>query len=158
MASPHVAGAAALYLQSHPSASPAEVSQAITSTATSGVLSNIGSSSPNRLLFTLGTTDAAPLPPPSSPPPATDQPPYASFTSGCPHGQCTFDGSGSTDDHGIVSYNWSFGDGSTPVSLSSAVTTHSYTARGQYTVTLVVTDGSGQTGQTQRILNIRNIR
>jgi len=176
MASPHVAGAAALYLETHPAASPAEVSQAIASLATSGVLSNVGAGSPNLLLFAPGagdslpppTTDCTPPPPPGDstpppvdstpPPPTTDQPPYASFTSSCPHGYCTFDAGGSTDDHGIVSNSWDFGDGSPPVTVDSAVTTHSSTARGQHTVNLVVTDGAGQTGQTQRILNIRNVR
>ena len=51
MASPHVAGAAARYLEGDPSASPAEVSNAIRSNATTGVVTNRGSGSPNRLLF-----------------------------------------------------------------------------------------------------------
>jgi subtilisin family serine protease len=51
MASPHVAGAAARYLQSNTSASPATVSNAIVSNATTGVVSNPGSGSPNRLLY-----------------------------------------------------------------------------------------------------------
>jgi subtilisin family serine protease len=51
MASPHVAGAAARYLQGNPSASPSTVSNAIRSNATTGVVSNPGSGSPNRLLY-----------------------------------------------------------------------------------------------------------
>jgi len=51
MAAPHVAGVAALYLQSHRSASPAEVRSALVSSSTSGVVSNPGQESPNRLLF-----------------------------------------------------------------------------------------------------------
>jgi hypothetical protein len=51
-AAPHVAGAAAIYLGTHPHATPAEVSQAILSQATQGVLSNIGQGSPNLLLYT----------------------------------------------------------------------------------------------------------
>jgi subtilisin family serine protease len=54
MATPHVAGAAALYLQGHPSASPATVASALTANATANVISNPGSGSPNRLLFTIG--------------------------------------------------------------------------------------------------------
>ncbi len=54
MAAPHVAGAAALYLQRFPAAKPAEVRNAVTSTATSGVLKNLGSGSPNKLLFAAG--------------------------------------------------------------------------------------------------------
>ncbi|CAM5653040.1 S8 family peptidase [Streptomyces aurantiogriseus] len=50
MATPHVAGAAAVYLTSHPTASPAAVHSALVNGATSGVLRNIGTGSPNRLL------------------------------------------------------------------------------------------------------------
>jgi serine protease len=52
MASPHVAGAAALYLHANPGASPAQVFGALVNNATTGRLSNIGSGSPNALLYT----------------------------------------------------------------------------------------------------------
>ena len=52
MATPHVAGVAALYLQSNPGASPATVSSAIINNATTGKVTNAGRNSPNRLLFT----------------------------------------------------------------------------------------------------------
>jgi aqualysin 1 len=51
MAAPHVAGAAALHLQGSPSASPAAVGQAVLGRATAGVLSGVGTGSPNLLLF-----------------------------------------------------------------------------------------------------------
>jgi subtilisin family serine protease len=66
MATPHVAGAAALYLQANPSATPQQVRDQLVNTATSGVVTNPGSGSPNRLLYTLGGT--APPPPPLPPP------------------------------------------------------------------------------------------
>ena len=53
MASPHVAGIAALYLADHPGALPAEVSAAITAAATPGVLTSIGTGSPNLLASNL---------------------------------------------------------------------------------------------------------
>ncbi len=53
MATPHVAGAAALYLQGHPSASPSTVGSAIVGGSTTGVVSGAGSGSPNRLLYSL---------------------------------------------------------------------------------------------------------
>jgi subtilisin family serine protease len=59
MAAPHVAGAVALYLQANPAATPAQVSSALVSRATTGVLTNIGSGSPNRLLYTLPPLTAA---------------------------------------------------------------------------------------------------
>ncbi|WFE20983.1 S8 family peptidase [Solwaraspora sp. WMMD937] len=51
MASPHVAGAAALVLGRFPSYSPSQVSSYLVSNATTGVVSSAGSGSPNRLLF-----------------------------------------------------------------------------------------------------------
>jgi subtilisin family serine protease len=54
MAAPHAAGAAALYLANNPTASPATVHSAIVNGATTGVVTNPGSGSPNRLLYTGG--------------------------------------------------------------------------------------------------------
>jgi len=53
MAAPHVAGVAALYLQANPSATPQQVRDAIVNNATSGVVSNPGRNSPNKLLYSL---------------------------------------------------------------------------------------------------------
>ena len=53
MASPHVAGVAALYKQANPSASSTTIRNAIVNNATTGVVSNPGSGSPNRLLYSL---------------------------------------------------------------------------------------------------------
>ncbi|MFE0921374.1 S8 family peptidase [Streptomyces nigra] len=50
MATPHVAGAAAVYLAGHTSATPAAVASALTSGATTNVVTSPGSGSPNRLL------------------------------------------------------------------------------------------------------------
>ena len=52
MASPHVAGVVAQYLQTHRTASPAAVRSALIGSATSGAVINPGQESPNRLLFT----------------------------------------------------------------------------------------------------------
>lgn len=51
MASPHAAGVAALYLERHRQATPAQVSQALVDSASKDKLVNIGSNSPNLLLF-----------------------------------------------------------------------------------------------------------
>ncbi len=50
-AAPHVAGAAARYLQSNPGATPAQVGSALVGAATSGKVTNPGTGSPNKLLY-----------------------------------------------------------------------------------------------------------
>jgi subtilisin family serine protease len=55
MASPHVAGVAALYLQGNPYAAPATVGSAILSNATTYRLSALGAGSPNLLVYSLLT-------------------------------------------------------------------------------------------------------
>ncbi|MGP3947957.1 S8 family peptidase [Streptomyces sp. 7N604] len=62
MASPHVAGAAALYLAGNPSATPAQVSSALMAAASTGVVLNPGSGSPNRLLNVGGGSPQPPGP------------------------------------------------------------------------------------------------
>ena len=79
MASPHVAGAAALYLARFPSASPAEVAYAMTNEATTNVVGSPGSGSPNRLLYAALTSapmtpTPGPSPTPLPTPPATSTP------------------------------------------------------------------------------------
>lgn len=53
MASPHVAGVAALYKQVNPSASSSTVRNAIVNNATTNVVTSAGTGSPNRLLYSL---------------------------------------------------------------------------------------------------------
>jgi subtilisin family serine protease len=67
MSSPHVAGVAALILSGDPALSPAQVEATMLANATAGAISNVGSGSPNLLLYT-GTGSA---PPPPPPPPTT---------------------------------------------------------------------------------------
>jgi len=130
MATPHVAGAAALYLANDPGASPSTVHAALVNNASVNKLTSIGTGSPNRLLYTLfGVTPI-------------DTPPTATFSYSCAVGTCNFDGSASTDDHGIAGYAWDFGDGQS--STSGAVVGHTYASSGTFTVRLTVTDGANQ--------------
>jgi PKD repeat protein len=75
--------------------------------------------------------------------PAPDAPPTAAFTASCVNLVCTFNASGSTDDHGIASYGWTFGDSATGTGVLAS---HTFASAGTYTVALVVTDTAGQTG------------
>jgi PKD repeat protein len=55
----------------------------------------------------------------------------------------TFDASNSTDNIGIISYKWDFGDGATATGVT---VTHAYTNPGTYTVKLTVMDKAGNIG------------
>ncbi|MEZ4415313.1 MAG: S8 family serine peptidase [Gemmatimonadota bacterium] len=142
MASPHSAGAAALYLSANPSATPAQVEQALESNATSGVVTNPGSGSPNLLLYT-GFMSGSPPPPP--PPPPTNQAPVADLTINCNGLVCTFDGTGSTDDNGIVSWIYKFHDGTTWAQGTGhpQAIQHTYAQGGSYYPRLEVYDAQG---------------
>ena len=129
MATPHVAGVAALYLAGDPAAAPATVHAAVVNNASLNKLTGIGTGSPNRLLYSRFGA------------PPVDSPPSASFTFSCTVLTCTFNGSGSTDDHGINSYGWNFGDSQ---SGSGATASHTYASGGTFTVVLTVTDTIGQ--------------
>jgi len=143
MASPHVAGAAALYLQGSPTASPATVTNAIVGGATSGKVTSAGTGSPNLLLYTLFGTGGGDTG-------TTNKPPTASFTFICTDLSCAFDGTGSSDPDGsISSYAWNFGDGTTGAGTTVSKT---YSNGDTRTVTLTVTDNDGATGsQSQQV-------
>jgi subtilisin family serine protease len=128
MATPHVVGAAALYLEQNPGATPAQVASALTGNATAGVVKSGGSGSPNELLYT-GFISGTP----------STSPPTAAFTWSCSGLTCNFDGSGSTA-LSTATYAWSFGDGN---SGSGKTTSHAYPSASSYTVTLTVTDANG---------------
>jgi subtilisin family serine protease len=53
MATPHVAGVAALYLQGYTTASHATVRNAIVNGSTTNVVTGAGTGSPDRLLYSL---------------------------------------------------------------------------------------------------------
>ncbi|HKN64645.1 MAG TPA: PKD domain-containing protein [Gemmatimonadaceae bacterium] len=80
------------------------------------------------------------------------KPPTASFTSSCAGRSCGFDGNGSSDDLGIVSRTWTFGDGSSAANVVAP--NHSYAANGTYSVSLTVTDGEGHTASVSHNVTV----
>ena len=79
--------------------------------------------------------------------PIIGTPPVAVITgsTNAPAGvELAYHGYFSTDDHGIASYTWDFGD-SSPLAFGPAVA-HAYTVPGIYTNTLTVRDYAGQPG------------
>jgi len=73
MATPHVTGAAALYLAKNPTATPAQVRDALVNGASVDATINTGNGSPNKLLYT-GFIAASTTPAPSTPPATTPAP------------------------------------------------------------------------------------
>jgi len=85
-----------------------------------------------------------------------NRPPTASFTATPSSGTAPltvgFDASASSDlDGTIVSYQWNFGDGA---SGEGVTIQHTYTAAGNFTATLVVTDDLGTQGSSQQIIAV----
>ena len=60
MAAPHVAGAAALLLSVTPTATPATIASQLVANTTANKVTNAGTGSPNRLLYTGGTNSPSP--------------------------------------------------------------------------------------------------
>lgn len=81
----------------------------------------------------------------------TNTAPTASFTFSCTDLSCSFDGTGSSDADGdTLSYSWDFGDGAT---ATGSTASHTYGTDGSYTVTLTVGDGT-DTGTDSRTVTV----
>jgi chitodextrinase len=77
--------------------------------------------------------------------------PVALFGFACSGVTCSFDGTASTDDLGIVSYSWTFGDGA---GVSGAAVSHAFAAAGAYNVQLSVVDGDGHVAALTRVVTV----
>ncbi len=87
-----------------------------------------------------------------------DNPPTAALTLSPATGTApltvTADASASTDDHGITSYAFAWGDGATTPAQATPTATHTYPTAGSYTVTVTVTDTAGQTNTATQTLTV----
>ncbi|MGQ0766020.1 MAG: S8 family serine peptidase [Gemmatimonadota bacterium] len=148
MASPHVAGVAALYLGANAAMTPAQVEAQMKTDATPNKITNPGVGSPNLLVYTGNIGGGTPPPPNLNP--------IAAFTHTCtlrPNGEfkCTFDGSTSSDPDGTISaYLWT--SPGLPSRTGSTATWGLHT--GTYSVTLQVTDNLGATNSLTKSISV----
>lgn len=141
MATPHVAGAAALYLQAHPGATPQQLRDALYAATTKGIVTDSRTAN-NHLLYTL--FDGGVEPP-------VNVAPTASFTVVCDDLTCAFTDTSRDDDGTIAAWSWTFGDGESATAQNPS---HTYAAEGTYTVGLTVTDDGAATGSATQTVTV----
>jgi subtilisin family serine protease len=151
MATPHVAGAAALYLQANPTASPAAVGSAIVGNASQYKLYGLGYGSPNLLLYTGTGSGGGGTNPPQQPPSSlavSISGPSELYTAGTYSWQAH-----ATGGSGTYSYQWqSSTDGGTWTNVGSNSAYYSrsvgmYYGGGFYLRVIVTSSGSTATSQ-----------
>jgi hypothetical protein len=165
MSSPHVAGAAALYLGANPTATPAQVRDALVNNSTPNKVTSAGTGSPNRLLYTLFITGGG----------SDTTPPTTSITE--PAGGATLSGTASlsasaSDNVGVSRVEFYAGSSllgtatASPYSISwnttavangtYALTTKAYDAANNVgtsaTVTVTVNNGTGSCSISEQLL------
>ncbi|MBB5872715.1 subtilisin family serine protease [Allocatelliglobosispora scoriae] len=139
MASPHVAGAAALYLGANPNATPAQVRDALVTNGTTGKITSPGSGSPNVLLYTGFIGGGTP-----GNPAVTNPGNQSTAVGGTANLQLQASG-------GTSPYTWSASGLPTGLSIGSSTgkVTGTASTAGTYNVTVTVTDSASKTGSAQ---------
>ncbi len=145
MAAPHVAGAAGLYLAANPGSTPAAINTALVNNATNNkITGSLLAGTPNKLLY-MGFIGGG------GPP---NNPPVANFNYSCTPGLlCTFDGTSSTDDVGVVSYSWTLSGGSQVA--STATFQRQFPSTRTFDLTLTVTDGGGLSNSITKTVDVQ---
>ncbi len=135
MATPHVAGAAALWLADHPNDPPASVAGALVANSTPGKVTNPGAGSPNQLLFTPSDgTPGAPI---------VANPGNQTSSAG------TADSLRLTVFGGTAPYTWSATGLPSGMSLdATGLVSGTPSAEGTHEVTVTVTDSAGLSAST----------
>ena len=150
MAAPHAAGGLALLAVGEAKPTDRAGVLAIYDTLTSAGNHDWNDTSGDGIhepLLDVGDPDVFPADGETAPP----EGPVASLTHSCDDTTltCSFDGSGSAGE--VTGWAWEFGDGN---SATGATTEHTYTAEGDYTVTLTVTDDQGRTHSTDAQVSV----
>jgi uncharacterized protein (DUF2141 family) len=143
MAAPHVAGVAALYLGLHPSATPAQVTTALVSTATPGKVVNAGTNSPNLLLYSVAPSNSAPVARITA---------LGTVLEGT---TVAFSGAASSDaDDDMLTYQWTFAPGNTADGVTASWL---YPDNGTFTTTLRVSDIFGAAMTASHTVVVQNV-
>ncbi|WP_462158832.1 S8 family serine peptidase [Pseudoalteromonas sp. GB56] len=148
MATPHVSAVAALVWSHHTSCSASEVRNALAVTAEDldaagrDVKTGYGLVKAQAAIDYLANSSCGGG--------SSDSAPTADFSYSCSALACDFT-DGSSDDNGVASYSWNFGDGNTS---SAQNPSHTFAADGSYTVTLTVTDTVGQTDSSSQTVSV----
>lgn len=153
MASPHVAGALALLASSNNPGNASDVQGLYNTVIASGNF-NWADDSGDGILEPLLDVSSLSIFAPTLVPGGGgtgNSAPIASLAVSCAELVCTASGADSSDDGTIVSYGWDFGDGSTAIGTNVS---HTYSASGTYTMTLVVTDDDGATGSDSQSVTV----
>jgi subtilisin family serine protease len=143
MASPHVAGAAALYLSANPSATPQQVRDALVNNATPSKVTSPGTGSPNRLLYVSFIGGGGTPPPTDTIPPSTS---ITSPTAGSTLSGTTTISASASDNVGVTQVDFYVGsaligsDTTSPYSISWNTTS---SANGSYSLTTRARDAAG---------------
>jgi hypothetical protein len=153
MASPHVAGVAALYLAQNPGATPAQVRTALVNNAINGAVGSAGTGSPNKLLYSGFLNSGG-----GSPPPPVNAAPVANFSITCSAAtqSCTLDAGLSQDDGGLgnLTFAWT-SDGVRPPKTGQINVRQVYAGYpNSWLETLTVTDAGGLTNSISKTVTI----
>jgi serine protease len=148
MATPHVAGVAALVWSQNGTWTNAQIRQALQASA-----EDLGAAGRDTSYgFGLVRAKAALCSlEPSFCGTTTNTPPTASFSFAVTDLTATFTDTSTDSDGSIASWNWSFGDGATSTAQNP---TRTYAAGGTYTVTLTVADNAGATAARSQSVTV----
>jgi serine protease len=146
MATPHVAAAAALLISANTSLDRAGVLSKLQSSAIDLGAPGKDSVFGHGLIQTADSLAGTAV--------STNQSPIASFTADCDTSfLCRF-ASTSTDDGSIDNHRWNFGDDTDLLDTAAPSVDHQYTAAGDYTISLTVTDNEGASSTTSQLITL----
>jgi subtilisin family serine protease len=138
MASPHVAGAAALYLSANPTASVTDVTNALVTNATSNAISLVPVGTPNKLLYVGFMSSGG----------ATGSKPTATLSKTCSGFTCTFT---LTSSGGTSAPVWHFINGAVQGSNGTTQYSVKYGPRTSGSVSVDVSNAAGTTTVSQSV-------